>query len=316
MNKPKGLKKGDLIGIVSPASPSENKSDVTRCLAWLHEHGYRTVVGPNVNKNKGLTSASEEERAADINEMFARDDVDAVFCTQGGYGSAQLFRHLDFSMIAKHPKLFVGFSDITSLHLMFNKLCGFVTFHGPGIVRFNSEDLTDYTMTQFFKAIESGAPLGRIQAASEKKWLNTFGPGKAEGELTGGNLSLLCASIGTPFEPDFKDKILLLEEVQTEPWLIDHNISHLRNCGILDQVAGIVVGECKECTPFKYNPGFYCDTGVEDILEYYLSPLGIPVLHGLPLGHTEDIATLPIGVRVSLDGDNKKFEVLESGVQP
>lgn len=314
MNKPKGLKKGDVIGIVSPASPSQNKSELTRCLAWLDEHGYKAVVGRNVNKTKGFTAASEQERAADINEMFARPDVDAVFCTQGGYGSAQLFRHLDFPMIAKNPKIFAGFSDITSLHLMFNKLCGFVTFHGPGIARFNSEELTDYTMKHFFKAIEAGPPMGNVPPADEKKWLNVFGNGKAEGILTGGNLSLLCASLGTPFQPDFKDKILLLEEVDTEPWTIDHNISHLRNCGILDQVAGIVVGECKDCGPFKCNPGFFCDTGLEDILEYYLTPLGIPVLHGLPLGHTSDMATLPFGVKVVLDADHKTFDVVESGV--
>jgi muramoyltetrapeptide carboxypeptidase len=314
MNKPKGLKKGDVIGIVSPASPSQNKSELTRCLAWLDEHGYHTVVGKNVNKTKGLTAASEEERASDLNEMFACKDVDAVFCTQGGYGSAQLFRYLDFDMIGKNPKIFTGFSDITSLHLMFNKLCNFVTFHGPGIARFNSEELTDYTMTQFFKAIEAGAPLGRIPLAEEKKWLNTFGKGIAEGTLIGGNLSLLCASLATPFEPDFKDKILLLEEVETEPWSIDHMFSHLRNSGKLDQVAGIVVGECRDCAPFKHNPGFFCDTGLEDILEHYLSPLGIPVLHGLPLGHTTDIATLPLGVRVMLNADNKTLDVMESGV--
>lgn len=314
MIKPKGLEKGDVIGIVSPASPSENKSELTRCLAWLDAHGYHTVVGKNVNKTKGFTAASEEERASDLNEMFACKDVDAVFCLQGGYGSAQLFRHLDFDMIGQNPKIFTGFSDITSLHLMFNKLCNFVTFHGPGIARFNSEELTDYTMTHFFKAIEKGEPLGHISLADENKWLNTFGAGVAEGILIGGNLSLLCASLATPFEPDFKEKILLLEEVGTEPWAIDHMLSHLRNTGKLDQVAGIVVGECSECKPFKHNPGMFCDTGLEDILEYYLTPLEIPVLHGLPLGHTKDIATVPLGVRVLLDADNKTLDVTESGV--
>jgi muramoyltetrapeptide carboxypeptidase len=315
MNKPKGLKKGDTIAIVSPASPSENKSDLVRCLDWLDKHGYNAVVGKNVNKTKGFTAASEEERAEDLNEMFAREDVDAIFCTQGGYGSAQLFRHLDFLTIRKNPKIFTGFSDITSLHLMFQKFCNFVTFHSPGIARFNSEELTDYTMNQFFKGIESGAPLKQIPLADEKKWLNVFGGGTAEGTLIGGNMTLLCASLGTPFEFDCKGKILLLEEVEAEPWTIDHMFSHLRNSGKLGDAAGIVVGECKDCIPFKCNPGYLCDTGLEDVLEYYLTPLGVPALHGLPLGHTKDMATLPLGVRVRLDADNKKFEVLESGVK-
>lgn len=314
MKKPRGLMKGDTIGIVSPASPSENKSDLARCLDWIDKHGYKAVVGKNVNKTKGITAASEVERADDINEMFRRPDVDVVFCTQGGYGSAQLLRHLDFDCIRSNPKIFTGFSDITSLHLMINKFCDLVTFHGPGIARFNSEDLTEYTMKQFFKAIEPGAPIGEILPADEKKWLIDVGPGSAEGVLIGGNLTLLCASLGTPYEPDVKDKILLLEEVEAEPWIVDHMLSHLRNTGKLDQVAGIIVGECKDCVPFKYNPGFLSDMGIEDVLEYYLSPLGVPVLYGLPLGHTKDMATLPLGVRVALNADKRTFEVLESGV--
>jgi muramoyltetrapeptide carboxypeptidase len=314
MNKPKRLEKGDTIGIVSPASPSENKSELVRCLDWIDNHGYHAVVGKNVNKTKGFTAASEEERAADIMEMFARDDVDVVFCTQGGYGAAQLLKHLDFQIIKNNPKIFTGFSDITSLHLMMNKFCDMVTFHGPGIARFNSEDLTEYTMTQFFKALGKEEPLGVIPLADEKKWLISFGLGKAQGTLVGGNLTLFCASLGTPYEPDVKNKILLLEEVEAEPWTVDHMLSHLRNSGKLNEVAGIVVGECKDCVPFKYNPGYLCDTGLEDVLEYYLTPLGIPVLYGLPLGHTKDMATLPLGVSVSLDADRKTFTVLESGV--
>ncbi len=314
MKKPKRLQKGDTIGIVSPASPSENKSELARCLDWIDNHGYHAVVGKNVNKTKGFTAASEKERAEDIMEMFARDDVDVVFCTQGGYGTAQLLQQIDFEIIKKHPKIFTGFSDITSLHLMMNKFCDMVTFHGPGIARFNSEDLTEYTMNQFFKALEKVEPLGLIPPADEKKWLIPFGPGIAKGTLIGGNLTLFCASLGTPYEPDVKDKILLLEEVEAEPWIVDHMLSHLRNSGKLSEVAGIVVGECKDCVPFKYNPGFLCDTGLEDVLEYYLTPLGVPVLYGLPLGHTKDMATLPLGVSVSLDADRKTFTVLESGV--
>ncbi|GAB1475475.1 LD-carboxypeptidase [Bacillota bacterium] len=314
MLRPKRLHKGDTIGVISPASPSERKSEIKRAVETLEEWGYKVVVGKNVNKCKGFVAASEEERASDFNEMFLRDDIDAVFVTQGGYGSAQIIRLIDFEVVRKNPKIFTGFSDITSLHLALHKFSDLVTFHGPGMSRFNSEDLTDYTKEYFFKAVSETEPIGNIPPADKKKWIHTIGSGTAEGPLIGGNLTLICASLGTPYAIDTKDKILLIEDVDTEPWIFDHMLSHLRNAGCLDHLKGIVVGECQDCVPFKHNPGFYCDVSVEDVLEYYLRPLNIPVLYGLPFGHTKDLATLPLGLSVRLDADRKTFEVLESGV--
>lgn len=314
MKKAKRLRKGDTIGIISPASPSENKSEVTRGIEMLEHMGYKVKTGRNLNKRKGFVAATEEERADDINQMFRDDTVDAVFVTQGGYGSAQLLDKLDFEAIGLNPKIFTGFSDITSLHLALNKIADIVTFHGPGMARFNREDLTEYTEKQFFKALESTEPLGEIPLADQKKWLNPIGRGKCRGTLIGGNLTLICASLGTPYEIETKDRILLIEDVDTEPWIFDHMLCHLRNAGKLQGAAGIVIGECKNCVPFKYEPGFLVDTSLEDVLEYYLSPLGIPVLYGLPLGHTDDLATLPLGVMAELDCDQKIFRVLENGV--
>ncbi|MDD4583617.1 MAG: LD-carboxypeptidase [Eubacteriales bacterium] len=314
MIRPKKLEKGDTIGVISPSSPSEKKSDVIRSIETLEEWGYKVVLGKNVNKTKGFVAASEEERAADFNEMFRRDDIDAVFVTQGGYGSAQILRLIDYDCVTKNPKIFTGFSDITSLHIALNKFSNLVTFHGPGMSRFNTEELTDYTKEHFFKAISSTEPIGDIKLANKKKWLYAISPGIAEGQLVGGNLTLICSSLGTPYAIDTKGKILLIEDLDTEPWIFDHMLSHLRNAGCLNEIKGIVVGECHNCIPFKYNPGYYCDTSLEDVLEYYLKPLGVPVLYGLPLGHTDDLATLPLGVTVRLDADKKVLTILESGV--
>jgi len=311
---PKKLSKGDTIGIISPASPSINKSEVTRGIETLEEWGYKVVLGKNVNKAKGFVAASEDERASDFNEMFRRDDVDAVFVTQGGYGSAQLFSKINYDVIKSCPKIITGFSDITSLHLAIQKFAELVTFHSPGMARFNPEELTEYTKTQFLKALTSTEPLGNIELADKKKWLKTITGGVSEGILIGGNLTLICASLGTPYAIDAKDKILLIEDVDTEPWIIDHMLSHLRNANCLQNVKGIVIGECKNCVPYKYDPGYCWDISLEDVLEYYLEPLGVPVLYGLPLGHTDDMATLPLGVKVHLDANSKTFTVLESGV--
>ncbi len=314
MIKAKMLKKGDTIGVIAPASPSESPAEMPRAKAYLEKLGYKVVLGENVDKLKGFVAASEEARAHDLNEMFARDDIDAVFVTRGGYGSAQIINRIDFDNIRKHPKIFTGFSDITSLHLAIHKFAGLVTFHACGMARFNQEDMTEYTEKQFFKAVAQSEPVGTICLADERKWLHAVGTGAVEGTVLGGNLSLLCASMGTPYQPDLTDKILFIEDVDSEPWQFDGCLSHLRNAGILDQVKGIVVGECENCKPNDYLPGYLSDVHILDVLEYYTKPLNKPVLYGLPLGHTTDMAALPLGVSVRLDADNKTFTVLESGV--
>jgi len=314
LKKAKRLEPGNTIGVISPSSPSEKKSEVVRGVETLESLGYKVVLSKNLNKTKGFTAGSEEDRADDMNEMFRRDDIDAVFVTQGGYGAAQLIRHLDFDVIAQNPKIFTGFSDITSLHMAIMKYTELITFHGPGISRFNSEDLTDYTKEAFFKAIAQPEPIGEVKLANPKKWINRINTGKVEGIITGGNLTLICATLGTPFEIDTKGKILMIEDLDTEPWIFDHMLSHLRNAGKLEQAAGIVVGECRNCVPFLYNPGYNVDTSLEEVLDYYIKPLNVPAIYGLPLGHTDDLATIPLGVAARLDAENKKLEILESGV--
>ena len=314
MKKAKRLEIGDTIGVISPSSPSEKKSEIARGVETMESLGYKVVLSKNLNKSKGLVAGTEEERAEDLNEMFLRDDIDAVFVTQGGYGAAQMIRHIDFPMIAQNPKIFTGFSDITSLHLAIIKFSQVVTFHSPGISRFNSEDLTDYTKETFFRAITQTEPVGEIKLANPKKWINRINQGTAEGIITGGNLTLICATLGTPYEIDTRVKILFFEDLDTEPWIFDHMLSHLRNAGKLEQAAGIVIGECHNCVPFLYNPGYYVDTSLEDVLDYYIKPLSVPAIYGLPMGHTDDLATIPLGVEARLDADNKKLEILEGGV--
>jgi muramoyltetrapeptide carboxypeptidase len=313
--KARALRKGDVVGVVSPASPSENRSDVVRARETLEDMGYRVKIAPNVNKNRGFTAASEEERAADFNGMVRDDGVDAIFALQGGYGSAQIISRIDFEALAANPKIFTGFSDISALHLAIRRFTGLVSFHGPGFARFNSEDLTDYTRDCFFRAVSGEEAPWEVKTADPKKWLNPIAGGVAEGRLTGGNLSLICASLGTPFEIETAGQILFFEEVDAEPWMVDHCLSHLRNAGKLRDLKGVVIGECDGCMQSRCDPAFYVDTSLEDVLEYYLADLGVPALYGLPLGHGDDLATLPLGVRVRLDADNKTLTVLEKGVE-
>jgi len=311
--KPKRLEKGQTVGIVSPASPSFNKSDIVRGIETLESWGFKAVRSRHLSKRLEYLAGSDRERAEDINEMFSRKDIDAVFVTQGGYGSARILKYLDFEAIWNNPKIFPGFSDITSLHLAIQKTSGLVvTFHGPGLSRYNPEELSDYTKDQLFKALTSSEALGEIPLADEKKWINILRGGKARGVITGGNLSLICSTLGTPYEIDTAGKILFFEEVETEPWIMDHMLTHMANAGKLQEAAGIVVGECKNCAPYKHNPGFPVTFSLEDVLEDFLAPLGIPVLYGLPLGHTRDMATIHLGVQAYLDADDRKLYIEES----
>ena len=314
MIKPTILKKGDTIGVISPASPSYNRSDVTRGVETLKSWGYKVKLSKNLNKRKGFIAGTDEERAEDLNDMFARKDIDAIFVTQGGYGSARMLKYIDFDIIQQNPKVFVGFSDITSLHLAIYKQTGLTTFHGPGMSRFNPEELADYTKKQLFKAVTSPDPIGEISLADEKKWINTLHSGVCEAPITGGNLTLICATLGTPYEIDTKGKILFIEELETEPWIIDHMLTHLSNAGKFDEVAGVVIGECLHCTPRLHQPGYYVDTSLEDVLFEFIRPFKIPAIHGLPIGHTKDMATLPMGAKARLDAGKKSFTILTSCV--
>ena len=314
MIKPNCLKPGAAIGVVSPASPSENRSEIDRAREYLEGMGYRVVIGKNVNRTRGFTAGSEQDRADDINEMFARDDIDAVFATQGGYGSAQLIDKIDYELIRRKPKIFTGFSDITSLHLAIQKFSDVVTFYSPGMARFNEEDLSDYTKESFFRTLGTAEPAGEIQKADPKNWLTTICGGACEAPVVGGCLTLINASLGTPYEIDCRGKILFFEDVDTEPWTFDHMLCHLRNAGKLEDAAGFMIGHCENAVPYDYKPGFCCDTSLEDVLLYYLEPLKKPALYGLPMGHGEHLATLPLGVMARLDADHKTFTVLENGV--
>ncbi|SMP62574.1 S66 peptidase family protein [Anoxynatronum buryatiense] len=313
--KPKMLQPGDTIGVISPASPSYRNSDVIRGIETLKKWGYKVQLSKNLNKRKGFVAGTDLERAEDFNDMFARKDIDAIFITQGGYGSARMLKYIDFEAVRQNPKIFIGFSDITSLHLAILKKTGLITFHGPSMSRFNPEELTDYTRESLFRALAQPGPMGKIRLADEKKYIDLIYPGKAEGILTGGNLTLICATLGTPYEIETAGKILFLEELDTEPWIIDHMLTHLFNAGKLQETVGIVVGECINCRPNQHNPGYYVDLSTEDLFQEYLKPLKIPAIYGLPIGHTKDMATLPMGIRARLNADKKELEIMESAVE-
>ena len=218
---------------------------------------------------------------------------------------------LDYAALAGHPKVFVGYSDITSLHLALGARANLVTFYGPMVITLARPDVSAYTRAGLARAVSGTGPLGAIGPSPDDPWVETVTPGVAEGELAGGCLQLLANAVGTREDFDWRGKIVFFEDVHEEPYSIDRNLTQLLRAGKLDGVAGIVVAEHVDCGPREHRPAFPSTLSLEDVVDERLRPLGVPTIHGLPLGHGRHLATLPLGVRVRLDAAAGCLEVLE-----
>jgi muramoyltetrapeptide carboxypeptidase len=316
--KPKVLRPGDTVGLITPSTYVSDPDRLALAERTIRYFGLRSRIGANVSKRSGYLGGSVEERVADLHSMFHDPAVSAVFAVRGGFGAAHLLDRIDYDLIRSHPKIFLGYSDITALHLAIHKRTGLITFHGPVILSRFSE----YTQRCFRRALFDTAPLGRITNPPDSDplrpahTLRTVRPGQARGRLTGGNLTLISAAMGTPFEIETRDRILFLEDVGEEPYRIDEMLTQLRLAGKLDQAAGIIFGECHDCAPREFKPAYESTFSLGEVLDRILGSLRVPVLSGLTLGHTDDQVTLPIGVMASLDAGKQELVIEESAVAP
>ena len=294
--KPRPLSHGDCIGILGPSS-NAGDTDFSAAIAWLHKLGYRTKLAPSATASWGYFAGTDSQRASDINAMFADDEVQAILCLRGGYGAQRVLDRLDYAMIAGHPKLFIGYSDITALHTALGQRSGIVTIHGPMLTSFR-QAAADYTAGQFTQGLTNRQAPGELRTVSGKA-LQTVVPGRAEGILIGGNLSLLAAMTGTAFAPDGRGAILFIEEVGEDTYRIDRMLQQLWQSGLLQQVNGIVYGEFCKCGE-DADPG---DFTLDEVLAYYGRLAGVPVIKGLPAGHAPENMFLPLGVHAVLQAD-------------
>jgi len=315
--KPKKLKPGDTLGICAPSSPHRSREKYWRAAATLGDLGFKVKPGPNLWKKNGYLAGTDRERAEDINIFFANPEIKGIIATKGGYGSARILEFLDWDIIKKNPKVFLGFSDITALHLAIQKETGLVTFHGPIFSQLAPERKNPYIIESFQKALMYSSPIGKVPPAPEEEpFTYTINPGQAEGPLVGGCLSLIAQGLGTPHEIDTRGKIFFFEEVGEEPYKIDGMLHQLYRAGKLQEAAGIVIGECHKCQPREHSPSF--NTGsfiLEEVLQDIIGSLDIPAFYGLPLGHGRNIATLPIGVKAKIDATNCELTILEAGTR-
>lgn len=315
--KPEVLRAGDTVGLITPATYVSDPDRIALAGRTLEYFGLKWRFGKNVRKREGYLGGSLEERAEDLHEMFRDRDIRGIFCVRGGYGTAALLDRLDYGLIKANPKIFLGYSDITALHLGIQKMTGLVTFHGPMALA----AFTEYTQKHFRDALFGTAPLGELTNPPESNTLRpnhtlrTVRGGSARGPLTGGNLSLVTSTLGTPYEIDTRGRIVFLEDVGEEPYRIDRMLTHLHLAGKLSQAAGIIWGECNDCTPRKFDPGFESSFSTGEVVDRILGRLRIPVLSGLTIGHTSDQLTLPLGVTATLDADQGRLIVEEAAVR-
>ncbi|HKR02534.1 MAG TPA: LD-carboxypeptidase [Pyrinomonadaceae bacterium] len=314
--RPKALRPGDTVGLITPATEVPDPDRLALAEHTLTYFKLKPKLGKNVGRRFGTYKESLRARLDDLHEMFRDPVVRAVFCIRGGYASAHLLDSIDYDLIRRNPKIFIGYSDITAMHLAINKRAGLVTFHGPiALSRF-----TDYTQEHFRKALFETAPIGKVTNPPESNelrpahTLRTIRPGTASGQLIGGNLSLISTTLGTPYEIDTRGRILFLEDVEEQAYSIDRMLTHLRLAGKLDQAAGVIWGECADCGPRAYQPSLVLPFSVAEVADNILGQLKVPVLSGLTIGHTNDQLTLPLGVRATLDADNGTLEIKEAGV--
>ncbi|KPU45277.1 putative murein peptide carboxypeptidase [Oxobacter pfennigii] len=296
MIKPKVLKKGDTIGLIAPSSAVREEDHVEKSVQSLAEQGFNVVVGESCNQKYGYLSGKDEIRAADINKMFEHPSIRGIFCIRGGYGSLRILDKIDYEAVKQNPKVFLGYSDATALHIAFNNICNLVTFHGPMPASDMISNFDDFTKKSYLKAIASKTPLGKLDNP-EGCQIKTLVPGKARGKITGGNLALVASTLGTPYEIDTKDKILFLEDVGEYIYRIDRMLMQLKLAGKFDDCSGIILGDFKDCTAENENSSLTLNEVFQDIIV----PLKKPSIYNFMSGHCSPKVTLPFGVESHLD---------------
>ncbi len=304
--RPQRLQKGDTIGIIAPSSPP-NQESLGRSLAFLESLGLNWRFGKNVNDVYGYLAGTDEDRLADLHDMFADPTIQGIICAGGGYGSARYTDRIDLQLMQENPKIFWGFSDITFLHTAMGRYSNLVTFHGPMLASCVGKESFHELSAKMFQQLFAPMELHYTEAISP---LETIAGGTAQGELVGGNLSLLANGIGTKFEVETKGKLLLIEDVGEEPYRVDGMLNQLRMAGKLADAAGIVIGDFSDAEPKKRDVSLSLD----DVFGHYLGNLGTPVVKGFQIGHCQPHFAVPLGVDAKLDGDNRTLTILP-GVQ-
>lgn len=304
--KAPALKSGDTIAISSPAGAVWDPVQVETFSNILKGFGFKVVTGKTLTEKFGYFAGTDELRASELNSFFADQNIKGIFCMKGGWGCARLLNKLDYTLIEKNPKVLIGFSDITTLLIAITAKTGLVTFHGP----VGNSGWNAWTSNVFKSVVMNINSPPVFANPSTEEAIVTINPGKAKGELVGGNLSVLTSLMGSAYLPDWKHKILFLEDVKEEPYRIDRALTQLKLCGVLDSISGFVFGRCAKCLAEEPQKAF---TFHEVILQH-IKPLGIPAFYGAMIGHIENKLTMPLGIKAEVDADRGTISLQENSV--
>ena len=300
---PRALKPGETIGVVSVSAPEAHlfPDEFQTGIKVLESFGYKVRVAPHASSVRGYLAGSPKELADDIHRMFQDSTIAALICAGGGSNANRLLSELDFELVRKHPKIFMGASNPTVLLNGFRECSGLITFHGPSVVWDWGQDQSPAMTSQHCMSVLTGQlSAGRIVEPR----LNWLRKGRCTGELVGGNLTSLMGLVGTPWEPRWSGRILLWEDIGISIEQVDAMLTQLRSCGVFDQISGMVVGELVD---IEESGGW----GILELLNDLLPSDGLPVAVGLPFGHTPEKYTLPVGGRVQMDSESETLELLD-----
>lgn len=312
--KPPRLREGDTVGLIEPAGFTDDLFDLDVVKQNVVAMGLKPKAAPHLADRHGYLAGTDADRAADVNAMFADPDVKAVFAVRGGWGCARILPMLDYAMIRRNPKLLLGFSDITALHMAFAARVGVTTIHGPNA----SSSWGKYSWDAFRAvAFDAGTPTFTNPQGHEDRLvqrigsIRTFGHGRARGRLLGGNLTVLAALMGTAYLPDFTGAILFIEDIGEQPYRIDRMLTQLTLAGVLGKVAGVVFGQCTDCGPEGASYGGFTPT---EVLQQHLAPLRVPAFMGGQFGHVANQYSLPLGIEAEMDADAGSIRLIEPAV--
>ncbi len=312
--KPGKLNEGDTLGLIAPGS-FISKEELDESVANLEGLGFKVKFNKSILDKNGYLAGTDSVRANDINTMFADKEVKGIICARGGYGCNRLLPFIDYDNIKNNPKVLCGYSDITSLISAIFTKTGLVSFHGPvGISTFN-----DFSVQYFKDVLMKLEPNVVLRSADEENENSdydryTIRSGVAEGILVGGNLSIITSLLGTPYDMNYDNKIIYLEEVGEEPYRVDRMLTELILAGKFKHASGIAIGVFKNCEPRRKNASFSNSFSLKEVLFDRLFDLGIPVVYGLSFGHITNKFTLPTGVNARLDVAEQTLSLLEPSV--
>jgi muramoyltetrapeptide carboxypeptidase len=313
---PPRLRPGDTLGLIEPATATDDAFDVTLVEEAVAALGLKSKRGKHVLSRFGYLAGGDRERAVDVNAMYADSDVRAILAIRGGWGCARILPFLDYAVIRANPKLLIGYSDITALHLAVAARGGAITLHAPnGASAWGAQSVTSFKEIAFDGAMPTYSnPAATEDRLAQRKWrVQTITPGVARGRLLGGNLTVLTALVGTPYFPDFRGAILLLEDVDEAEYRVDRMLTQLALAGILSSVAGVVFGHCTDCK--GSSSGVYGGFTISDVLRQHLGALGVPAFQGSFFGHLENQFTLPLGTLAEIDAAAGTIRLLEPAVR-